>query len=185
MSTGQFGKHAPCDSKELWVKKLRNVVIHNTIYCNWRKYSVVLQTGNQIFNCLAIYWLFGAFGRSFTCIYTVQYHSSILSQIFTSTVQRSKRNIWQLIMLLSSFRSRMKVRFCWTKSSTTWACRRDSSSVCRSEKPALPSPLSQPTHTLPWAHCSSTPQLGWDCNVLLSLMALTTGYTSVNLSSPC
>lgn len=60
-------------------------------------------------------------------------------------------------MLFPSFRSRMKVWFCWTKSLTTWACWRGSSSVCRSENPARPSPPSQPIRTLLWAHCSSAP----------------------------
>lgn len=62
---------------------------------------------------------------------------------------------WHSCCLFPSFRSRMKVWFCWTKCATTWACRRGSSSVCRSENPTQPSPRSQPIHTLLWAHCSS------------------------------
>lgn len=60
-------------------------------------------------------------------------------------------------LLFPSFRNRMKVWFWWTKSLTTLACWRGSSSVCRSENPAQPSPPSQPIRTLLWAHCSSAP----------------------------
>lgn len=62
-----------------------------------------------------------------------------------------------LCLLFPSFRNRMKGWFCWIKSITTWACWRGSSSVCRSESPAQPSPPSQPIRTLLWAHCSSAP----------------------------
>lgn len=61
------------------------------------------------------------------------------------------------LLLLPSFRNRMKAWFCWIKYTTTWACWRGSSSACRSESPAQPSPPSQPIRTLPWARCSSAP----------------------------
>lgn len=79
---------------------------------------------------------------------TVDGDKHLLSAIYRYTV---------CCLLFLSFRNRMKVWFCWTKSLTTWACWRGSSSVCRSENPARPSPPSQPIRTLLWAHCSSAP----------------------------